>query len=144
MKYLLCIFLLFSASVFPCGEELLNASDDEKFIAAVENSDFVYFGKVVRLYRVPDTPSSFPHYTGYVFWVDEVIKGNKDWDYMEAEQSSWCGVNSPLTENYWPDDIDQEFVVAGKYVRGGNHVIAVYPTDKALNILYDIAEATKR
>ena len=41
-------------------------------------------------------------------------------------------------------EIDQEFVVAGRYERGGNHVIAVYPTEQALNILYDIAEATKR
>ena len=144
MKYLLYISLLFSATVFACGEELKDLSDDKKFIAAIERADFVYFGNVIRLYTLPETANSFPHYNGYVFWVDEVIKGKVEWDYMEAEQSSMCGVNSPLTENYWPDDINQEFVVAGRYVNGENHIIAVYPTELAMNILYDMAEASKR
>lgn len=143
MKYLLILIMLVSNVALACGEHLKGLGDDKKFLDAVKNADFVYFGKVYRLYQLPDTAASFPHYNGYVFYVDELIKGSS-YDYMEAEQSSWCGVNSPLTENYWPDDIDEEFVVAGRYDNGVNRIIAVYPTEKAMSILYDIADAANR
>jgi len=144
LKLLLSTILLLSFSSIACQDiKIDELSDDKKFLLAVKNSDFVYFGTVIRLYQVPDTPASDKNFNGYVFQVDERIKG-KTLTHMDMAQKPLCDdSDSWLTEN-WPTDLGQEFVVAVREKNENYELLSVYPVDKAMNILYDIYEAANK
>ena len=131
MKFVTVLLMLFSFSAFTCEDDYLDGKTDaEKFLAAVEKADFVYFGKVVRLYQLPDTPESSPGYNGFVFQIDSLIKG-KTGNFMELEKLPWCGVNKAYMEDYWPDEFGQEFVAAVKRYNDIDYLIAVLPKSRA-------------
>jgi hypothetical protein len=140
MKYLTLLLLCLSISVFACDDDsLAGYTDAQKFLTVVEHSDYIYVGEVVRLFRLPETLDDFPGFNAYVFKVEELIKG-KALTFMEAEQGTWCGVNSPYSENYWPSDVGQKFVVAGTTQNGVNSILAVYPYAKATDVLIQVQD----
>ena len=144
MRFIPVILALINFKVAACAQDYLDGySAQKKFLVAVNHADFVYIGEIVRTYRPPGTPSFFKLDTGYVFKVSELLKG-QPLPYMEAEQSSMCGVNSPNTENYWPDRIGDEFVVAGKVYNDENYIKAVYPLNKATYFMADIVKAANK
>ncbi|KZN57981.1 hypothetical protein N473_26515 [Pseudoalteromonas luteoviolacea CPMOR-1] len=81
--------------------------------------------------------------TGYAFKVLELLK-SESLSYMEAEQSSICGANSPNTKNYWSNKIGDEFVINGKVYNDENYIKAVYPLNKAIFFMADIEKAANK
>jgi hypothetical protein len=131
MKPLMFLLSLFTFSAFACDDNYLaGQTDAEKFLVAADQADFVYFGKVVRLFQLPDTPSSTEGYNGFVFQVEEIVKGETG-NFMELEKLPWCGVNKALMEGYWPDEFGQEYVVAVKRYNDIDYLIAVLPREQA-------------
>lgn len=118
-------------------------SKEMKFIKVVDNSDFAFIGKVLRLYRLPDTPPKIKDFNGYVFEITETIAGTQ-YTHMEAERSPTCGVNTEDDIDYWPQEIGKEYVITG--VKKGDYYLikAVLPVDESLDILYDVAETARR
>ena len=47
-------------------------------------------------------------------------------------------------DNYWPNKIGQEFVVAGKKSNDNNNIIAVYPLNKAVYVMKEILSAANK
>lgn len=141
MKYLILILSLFSASIMACADDRLKGySAPDKFLIAAEEADIVYFGKVVRLYMLPDTPKNISGYNGFVFQIKEILKGVTG-NFMEVEKLPWCGVNQAEMENYWPDEFGQEYVVAVKRYGDVDYVIAVYPLKEAKLDIYKVDES---
>lgn len=141
MKFLLLINVLFSFSSVACDKEYLQSlSNADKFLVAVEKADFVYFGEVVRLYQLPNTPESFDGYNAYVFQVTELVKGQTS-NFMELEASSWCGVTPAEDQEYWPNKVGQKFVVAGHRENDTDYVLAVYPAVQAMADIYRTTES---
>ena len=49
MKLFLSILLFFSTQVLACSDvKLAGMTEEQKFLMAVKNSDFVYFGRILR------------------------------------------------------------------------------------------------
>jgi hypothetical protein len=119
-----------------------NLTDEEKLLAAVDKAEFAYFGKVVRLYRLPDTPKKVPNYNGYVFKVLELVKG-ETLEFMDTAMVPTCGINDEYMEGYWPNEIGQEFVVAGFEKDGLSYVTAVYPLKEAMEKIYRVVDGQK-
>ncbi len=139
MKFLIFVLSLFSAAALSCADDRLkNYSAPDKFVLAAQEADFVYFGKVVRLYTLPDTPSS-SSYNGFVFQVSELIKGETG-NFMEVEKLPWCGVNKAEMEGYWPEEFGQEYVAAVKRYGDIDYLIAVYPLKEAKLDIYKVEE----
>jgi len=144
MKLFLSILLFFSTQVLACSDvKLAGMTEEQKFLMAVKNSDFVYFGTVVRLYQVPDTPESDASYNAYVFQVDELIKG-KTMTHMDMAQTSLCDDASSMLTSNWPTAFGQEYVAAVREVDGVYQLLSVYPMDKVTDILFDIYDAASR
>ncbi len=135
-KILFVLWAILPLTAISCSQDYLqDYSDAAKFQVVAENSEFVYFGEVVRLYRLPNTPKLVGGYNGLVFRVKETLKGSVS-SIMEAERSFWCGVNSPIMTGYWPDKVGKKFVVAAKQINGTFYIHAVYPSEKAMTDLY--------
>jgi len=135
-RIFLALLALCPSVAFACSQDYLEGySDSDKFLAVAENSEFVFFGEVVRLYRLPNTSKIVDGYNGLVFRVNETLKGKAS-SFMEVERSSWCGVNSPNMKEYWPSKVGEEFVVAGSKTNDIFYIYAVYPSDKAMTDLY--------
>lgn len=141
MKYALLLLSLFSATVLACADDRLkDYSAPDKFLIAAEEADIVYFGKVVRLYMLPDTPKNTNSYNGFVFQVKEILKGTTG-NFMEVEKLPWCGVNQAEMQNYWPDEFGQEYVAAIKRMGDVDYLIAVYPLKEAKLDIYKVEES---
>ena len=141
MKIFVLLLTLISTAAFACSDDRLkDYSAPDKFLLAAQEADFVYFGKVVRLYMLPDTPSSVNSYNGFVFQVQELIKGDTG-NFMEVEKLPWCGVNKAEMENYWPDEFGQEYVAAVKRYGDIDYLIAVYPLKEAKLDIYKVDES---
>lgn len=141
MKHLIFLLSLFSATVLACADDRLkDYSAPDKFLIAAEEADIVYFGKVVRLYMLPDTPENSNTYNGFVFQVKEILKGTTG-NFMEVEKLPWCGVNQAEMENYWPEEFGQEYVAAIKRIGDVDYLIAVYPLKEAKLEIYKVDES---
>lgn len=140
MKIFVLLLTLISTATFACSDDRLKGySAPDKFLLAAQEADFVYFGKVVRLYMLPDTPSSVELYNGFVFQVQEILKGDMG-NFIEVEKLSWCGVNSAQMADYWPDEFGQEYVAAVKRIADIDYLIAVYPLQQAKLDIYKVDE----
>lgn len=141
MKYIILLLSLFSATLLACADDRLKGySAPDKFVIAAEEADIVYFGKVVRLYTLPDTPESNTGYNGFVFQVEEILKGTTG-NFMEVEKLPWCGVNQAEMESYWPDEFGQQYAVAVKRQGDIDYLIAVYPLKEAKLEIYKVDES---
>lgn len=144
MFRLITALLLFtSVPALSCDINSMKDLDQQKkFIKVVEGADFAFIGKVIRLYRVPDTPASFDHFNGYVFEITETIAGTQ-YTHMEAEQMATCGVNTADDKSYWPQEFGEEFVVTGITKNDIHYIQAVIPVEESLDVLYDIAQIAR-
>ncbi len=140
MKVLMFVAFFSSSLAVACDEEKFkDLTREDKFLEAVEQAEFAYFGKVVRLYRLPDTPKKVPGFNGFVFEVDKLIKG-ETLNYMDAGMSPTCGINDEYMEGYWPTEIGDKFVVAGYEKDGLHYITAVFPLEEALNNIYRVMD----
>lgn len=88
---------------------------------------------------LPDTPSSVEQYNGFVFQVQEILKGDVG-NFMEVEKLPWCGVNTAEQKGYWPQEFGQEYVAAVKRYGDIDYLIAVYPLKEAKLDIYKMSE----
>lgn len=141
MKYLILLLSLFSSALLACADDRLKGySAPDKFLIAAEEADIVYFGKVVRLYMLPDTPETTSGYNGFVFQIGEILKGTTG-NFMEVEKLPWCGVNRSEMEGYWPEEFGKEYVAAVKRLGDVDYLIAVYPLKEAKLEIYKVDES---
>ncbi|MBT1062585.1 hypothetical protein KJY73_03315 [Bowmanella sp. Y26] len=148
MKHLLFVLFFISEFGLACSQTYLEGwSAEDKFLLAVEKADFVFVGKVIRLYRQPGQADLVKGYTGFVFEVQEKIKGNQS-PFVDAILTPDCGINGlPWFEDdqYWPNEIGQRFVVAGNKQKIGTSVFAVWPYKEGEPLMYRVRiSANKR
>ncbi|GAA0361691.1 hypothetical protein GCM10009092_27580 [Bowmanella denitrificans] len=129
MRHLLLLLLFICELGWACSQNYLEGwSAEDKFLLAVEEAELVFVGKVVRLYRQPGQADLVKGYTGFVFEVQEGIKGNHS-TFIDATLTPQCGINGlPWFEEdqYWPTEIGQRFVVAGRKRENEIAVFAVW------------------
>lgn len=96
----------------------------EGMMKAIGLSDYVFVGSIARIYRLPD------HYEGVkgvVINLQESFRGDVP-VFVDASLTGYCGI-SPSdkddTSNYWPSEIQQNYVFAGNMIDGELMIIAV-------------------